>query len=48
MLEGMGVATGVDLDKLIEAGRWLAGLLGRPSGSKVGVAGLRASEEAAS
>jgi hydroxymethylglutaryl-CoA lyase len=38
MLEGMGMATGVDLDKLVEVGRWLSGLLGRPSGSKVTVA----------
>jgi hydroxymethylglutaryl-CoA lyase len=38
MLEGMGMATGVDLDKLVEVGRWLSGLLGRTSGSKVTVA----------
>jgi hydroxymethylglutaryl-CoA lyase len=35
MLEGMGVATGVDLPALVATGRWLAGLLGRASGSKV-------------
>lgn len=35
MLEGMGVATGVDLAALVDTGRWLAGLLGRASGSKV-------------
>ncbi|UHQ18515.1 hydroxymethylglutaryl-CoA lyase [Lysobacter sp. KIS68-7] len=35
MLHGMGVETGVDLDKLVETGRWLAALLGRGSGSKV-------------
>ena len=38
MLEGMGVATGVDLAKLVDTGRWLAGLLGRASGSKVTLA----------
>jgi hydroxymethylglutaryl-CoA lyase len=35
MLHGMGIQTGIDLDKLIETGRWLAGVLGRETGSKV-------------
>ena len=34
MLHGMGIHTGIDLDALSEAGRWLASVLGRPSGSK--------------
>ena len=38
MLEGMGIATGVDLARLVETGRWLAALLGRTSGSKVTLA----------
>ncbi|HEX5755293.1 MAG TPA: hydroxymethylglutaryl-CoA lyase [Arenimonas sp.] len=38
MLHGMGIETGVDLSKLVDTGRWLAGLLGRDSGSKVGKA----------
>jgi hydroxymethylglutaryl-CoA lyase len=38
MLEGMGIATGVDLAKLIETGQWLAAQLGRETGSKVGKA----------
>jgi hydroxymethylglutaryl-CoA lyase len=38
MLEGMGVATGVDLPRLVDIGRWLAALLGRASGSKVTLA----------
>ena len=38
MLEGLGMGTGVDLDKLVETGRWLSALLGRASGSKVTVA----------
>ena len=41
MLEGMGMHTGVDLDALVDAGRWLATLLGRANGSKVGLAGTR-------
>ncbi|WP_156753993.1 hydroxymethylglutaryl-CoA lyase [Actinokineospora pegani] len=35
MLEGMGVETGVDLDKLVDTSAWLAGRLGRPSPSRV-------------
>ena len=35
MLHGLGIGTGVDLDRLVETGRWLATLLGRASGSKV-------------
>jgi len=35
MLEGLGMSTGVDLPKLVDAGRWLAALLGRATGSKV-------------
>jgi hydroxymethylglutaryl-CoA lyase len=40
MLQGMGMETGVDLTLLVETGRWLSGLLGRVSGSKVTVAGV--------
>jgi hydroxymethylglutaryl-CoA lyase len=35
MLQGLGIETGVDLDKLIEAGRFIADRLGRPPASKV-------------
>jgi len=42
MLEGMGLATGVDIEKLVEVGRWLSSLLGRVSGSKVTVAAVGA------
>ena len=35
MLHGMGMTTGVDLDALVNTGRWLAGLLGRVTSSKV-------------
>ena len=38
MLHGLGIRTGIDIDKLAETGRWLAGLLGRDTGSKVGKA----------
>jgi hydroxymethylglutaryl-CoA lyase len=35
MLHGMGMRTGVDLDALVDTGRWLAALLGRETSSKV-------------
>jgi len=34
-LDGLGVATGVDLAKLVEASVWMAEQLGRPSPSAV-------------
>lgn len=36
MLHGMGMQTGIDLDALADTGRWLAGCLGRQTGSRVG------------
>ncbi|MCG8427716.1 MAG: hydroxymethylglutaryl-CoA lyase, partial [Chromatiales bacterium] len=36
MLNGMGIETGVDLDKLLEAGRFICDYLERPPASKVG------------
>jgi len=38
MLHGMGISTGIDLQKLIETGRWLSTQLARDNGSKVGKA----------
>ncbi|GAA5081649.1 hydroxymethylglutaryl-CoA lyase [Lysobacter panacisoli] len=38
MLHGLGVETGIDLAQLAQTGRWLATLLGRETGSKVGKA----------
>jgi hydroxymethylglutaryl-CoA lyase len=38
MLHGLGIRTGVDLPALAGVGRWLAGLLDRDTGSKVGKA----------
>jgi len=35
MLDGLGIRTGVALDKLVETSVWLAGRLGRPSPSRV-------------
>ena len=38
MLHGMGISTGLHLDKLIDAGRWLSAQLQRANNSKVGLA----------
>jgi len=38
MLHGMGISTGIDLDTLIDTGRWLSAQLARDNGSKVGKA----------
>jgi hydroxymethylglutaryl-CoA lyase len=35
MLDGLGVAHGVDLDALVQTSAWMAGQLGRPSPSRV-------------
>ena len=35
MLHGMGIETGIDLDKLIDAGQFISDSLGRPNGSRV-------------
>ncbi|PJK04659.1 hydroxymethylglutaryl-CoA lyase [Lysobacteraceae bacterium NML71-0210] len=35
MLHGLGVETGIDLNRLVETGQWLAGKLGRTTSSKV-------------
>jgi hydroxymethylglutaryl-CoA lyase len=40
MLEGLGMSTGIQLDKLIETGRWLSSLLGRETSSKVNRASI--------
>lgn len=36
MLNGMGIKTGVDMDKLLEAGNYICGQLKRDTGSKAG------------
>ena len=38
MLEGLGIETGVDLERLLAAGRFISGHLGRPPQSKVSLA----------
>jgi hydroxymethylglutaryl-CoA lyase len=40
MLHGMGISTGLDLQKLIDTGRWLSVQLGRANNSKVALAAL--------
>ena len=40
MLEGMGISTGVDLEKLIETGLWLSERLGRETSSRVARASI--------
>lgn len=36
MLHGLGIETGIDLARLVETGHWLAGRLGRETGSRAG------------
>lgn len=38
MLNGLGIETGVDLEKLAETGSWITGKIGSPSGSKANLA----------
>ena len=46
MLEGMGVATGVDLDALVRAGLEISRILGRPPGSRLGTIAARQESDA--
>ncbi len=49
LLHGLGVSTGLDLDKLVDAGQWISGILGRKSLSRVGnaLAARRAAQQQA-
>ena len=38
MLNGMGIETGIDLDKLIDAGKFISDFLGRKSNSRAATA----------
>jgi hydroxymethylglutaryl-CoA lyase len=38
MLHGLGIETGIDLDRLVEIGSWISGVLNKPSNSKAGKA----------
>ena len=35
MLHGLGIETGIDLDRLIDAGEYICAALGRPTNSRV-------------
>ena len=39
LLQDCGIETGIDLERLIEAGRFISAVLGRDNRSRVGVAG---------
>jgi hydroxymethylglutaryl-CoA lyase len=47
MLNGLGIATGIDIDKLVDAGAYISGVIGRPPASRVGKALLAKREKAA-
>jgi len=47
MLDGMGVETGVDMAKLIEAAEYICGHFGRPTYSRAGRALLSKQQRAA-
>jgi hydroxymethylglutaryl-CoA lyase len=36
MLEGLGIETGIDLNKVVETGAWISAFLKRTPGSKAG------------
>ena len=38
MLHGLGIKTGVDLERLVEVGEWISAYLKKPSSSKAGKA----------
>jgi hydroxymethylglutaryl-CoA lyase len=38
MLQGLGIETGIDLERLVEVGEWISGFLNKPSNSKAGKA----------
>jgi hydroxymethylglutaryl-CoA lyase len=40
MLHGLGIHTGVDFDRLVDAGSFISDALGRPSGSRAARARL--------
>jgi hydroxymethylglutaryl-CoA lyase len=35
LLHGLGIETGIDLDRLVDAGAWVRGAIGQPNGSRV-------------
>ena len=36
MLHGLGIRTGIDLERLVDIGQWICGILNRPSASRAG------------
>ena len=48
LLHGLGIHTGIDLDKLVDAGAFISNALGRPTASRVARATLAKRERAAS
>ena len=48
MLQGLGIETGVDLERIVETGEWICSILGREPGSKAGraIAAKRAKKAA--
>jgi hydroxymethylglutaryl-CoA lyase len=38
MLHGLGIRTGVDLDKVVDTGQWICAVIGKEPGSKAGKA----------
>ena len=47
MLNGLGISTGIDIDKLVDAGAYISGVIGRPPASRVGKALLAKRERVA-
>jgi hydroxymethylglutaryl-CoA lyase len=47
LLNGLGIATGIDIDALVDAGAFISGVLGRPPVSRAGKALLAKREKAA-
>jgi hydroxymethylglutaryl-CoA lyase len=35
MLQGLGIETGIDLERLVDAGTYISDVIGRPSASRV-------------
>lgn len=38
LFQGLGVDTGIDLQALVDCGKWISGVLQRPNGSRAGAA----------
>jgi hydroxymethylglutaryl-CoA lyase len=36
MLNGLGIETGIDLDRLVDTGQWICGVIGKEPASKAG------------